>query len=192
MEMAAAFHRAGFAAVDVHMSDILRRRRAGTVQGPGRLRRLFLRRCAGRRRGLGQEHSVQRARARAVQRFFQREDSFTLGVCNGCQMVSTLKDLIPGAAHWPRFVRNRSEQFEARLALVRVESSPSVLLSGMAGSHLPIAVAHGEGGPSLPMRLRRRPAKPAARWPCAIIDNDLSVASRYPANPNGSPAVLPV
>ena len=77
----------------------------------------------------------------AFSRFFSRDDSFTLGVCNGCQMVSTLRDLIPGAEHWPRFVRNRSEQFEARLALVRVESTPSVLLAEMAGSHLPIAVA---------------------------------------------------
>jgi phosphoribosylformylglycinamidine synthase len=120
--------------------------------------------------------------------FFERADSFTLGVCNGCQMIATLKDLIPGAGHWPRFVRNRSEQFEARLALVRVEPSPSVLLSGMAGSHMPIAVAHGEG--------RAQFADDAALVACEssgtvalrYLENDLTVAARYPANPNGSPA----
>ncbi|HEY7775662.1 MAG TPA: phosphoribosylformylglycinamidine synthase subunit PurQ, partial [Kineobactrum sp.] len=120
--------------------------------------------------------------------FFEREDSFTLGVCNGCQMVSSLRDLIPGAAHWPRFVRNRSEQFEARLALVRVADTPSVLLQGMAGSHMPIAVAHGEG--------RAAFSSPEAEAACAsgntvalaYVENDLSVAVRYPANPNGSPA----
>ena len=119
--------------------------------------------------------------------YFQREDTFTLGVCNGCQMVSTLRDLIPGAAHWPRFVRNRSEQFEARLALVRVEDSPSVLLAGMAGSHLPIAVAHGEGRAEF-----RDDASLAACEAGGValryLENDLSVAQRYPANPNGSPA----
>ena len=120
--------------------------------------------------------------------FFQRRDTFSLGVCNGCQMMSNLKDLIPGAAHWPRFVRNRSEQFEARLALVRVDASPSVLLAGMAGSHLPIAVAHGEG--------RAEFADPGAAQACEdngtvairFIENDLAIAERYPANPNGSPA----
>ena len=119
--------------------------------------------------------------------FFQRQDTFTLGICNGCQMVSTLKDLIPGAGHWPRFVRNGSEQFEARLSLVRIEATPSVLLADMQGSHLPIAVAHGEG--------RAEFADPSAREACEtsgtvalrFIENDLSVAERYPANPNGSP-----
>jgi len=120
-------------------------------------------------------------------RFFEREDTFTLGVCNGCQMVSTLKDLIPGAEHWPRFVRNRSEQFEARLSLVRVEPSSSVFLSGMAGSHLPIAVAHGEGR----AEFDGLPAQEACATSGAVslryIENDLSPAQSYPANPNGSP-----
>ena len=119
--------------------------------------------------------------------FFQRRDTFTLGVCNGCQMVSTLKDLIPGAAHWPRFVRNRSEQFEARLALVRVEDSPSVLLSGMAGSHLPIAVAHGEGRAEFADAQLQSACAASGTVALRYIENDLSVAQGYPANPNGSP-----
>jgi phosphoribosylformylglycinamidine synthase len=189
MEMAAAFHRAGFAAVDVHMSDLHNgRRQLSEFRG--------LVACGGFSygdvlgAGEGWAKSIlfnERLRAEFAA-FFEREDSFTLGVCNGCQMISTLKDLIPGAAHWPRFVRNRSEQFEARLALTRVESSPSILLAGMAGSYLPVAVAHGEG--------RAEFADAAAQLACdnsgtvamRFLDNDLSVASRYPANPNGSPA----
>ena len=110
---------------------------------------------------------------RAGSAFFEREDTFTLGVCNGCQMVSALKELIPGAALWPRFVRNRSEQFEARLALVRVESSPSILLSGMAGSHLPIAVAHGEGRAQFASAQSQGIVKPVVRWSCAILKTTL-------------------
>jgi phosphoribosylformylglycinamidine synthase len=103
-------------------------------------------------------------------------------------MVSTLRDLIPGAGHWPRFVRNRSEQFEARLALVRVEDSPSVLLAGMAGSHLPIAVAHGEGRAEFADDSGRKDCEQQGSVALRYLENDLSVASRYPANPNGSPA----
>jgi len=146
IEMAAAFHRAGFEAVDVHMSDILSGRLdLDSFRG--------LAACGGFSYGdvLGAGEGWAKsilfhARARAVfERFFARPDTFTLGVCNGCQAVSNLKEIIPGAQDWPRFVRNRSEQFEARLALLRIEESPSLLLRGMAGSHLPIAVAHGEG-----------------------------------------------
>jgi phosphoribosylformylglycinamidine synthase len=119
--------------------------------------------------------------------YFQREDTFTLGVCNGCQMISSLKELIPGAAHWPRFVRNRCEQFEARLALVRVESSPSVLLSDMAGSHLPIAVAHGEGRAQFVDAPAGAACEASGTVALRYIENNLVVADRYPANPNGSP-----
>ena len=188
-EMAAAFHRAGFTPIDVHMSDLhAGRRELSEFKG--------LVACGGFSygdvlgAGEGWAKSIlfnERLRAEFAT-FFERNDSFTLGVCNGCQMVSTLKELIPGAAHWPRFVRNRSEQFEARLALARVELSPSILLAGMAGSHLPIAVAHGEG--------RAEFANSAAQGACEatgtvgmrFIENDLSIATRYPANPNGSPA----
>ena len=120
------------------------------------------------------------------QRFFARADTFTLGVCNGCQMMARLKDLIPGAAHWPVFLRNRSEQFEARLSQVEILRSPSVLLRGMEGSRLPIAVSHGEGRP--------RFADAAALQSCAAggliairyIDSHGAVARSYPANPNGA------
>jgi phosphoribosylformylglycinamidine synthase len=188
VEMAAAFHRAGFKAFDVHMSDILQGRQSldgfkglvacggfsyGDVLGAGE----------------GWAKSIlfnERARQQFSE-FFQREDSFTLGVCNGCQMVSTLKELIPGADHWPRFVRNRSEQFEARVALVRVEENPSVLLSGMAGSHLPIAVAHGEGQAEFTGSSAQAAFEASGSAALRYLENDLTVASRYPANPNGSP-----
>ena len=146
IEMAAAFDRAGFNTVDVHMSDIITGRlnlkdfkglvscggfSYGDVLGAG---------------GGWARSALYNARARdEFADFFTRLDTFTLGVCNGCQMMSQLKDLIPGAEHWPRFMRNTSEQFEARTVMVEVKESPSVLLAGMAGSRMPIAVAHGEG-----------------------------------------------
>ena len=188
VEMAAAFHKAGFAPYDVHMSDIL----SGGV-GLEQFKGLVA--CGGFSygdvlgAGEGWAKSIlfNESMRAAFAAFFQREDTFTLGVCNGCQMVSTLKDLIPGASHWPRFVRNRSEQFEARLALVRVEPSPSILLSGMAGSHLPIAVAHGEGRAQFASTQEQSACAASATVALRYIENDLSVASGYPANPNGSP-----
>ena len=115
--------------------------------------------------GWAQVHPVPRARcASSSQRFFARGDSFALGICNGCQMFAALKSLIPGSEAWPRFVQNRSEQFEARFALVEVLRSPSVLLAGMAGSLLPIAVAHGEGRAEFASADARRRAAAAAAW----------------------------
>ncbi len=186
--MAAAFHRAGFAPFDVHMSDILSGR-TDLAQFRGLVA------CGGFSygdvlgAGEGWAKSIlfnELVRARFSD-FFRREDTFTLGVCNGCQMVSALKELIPGAAHWPRFVRNRSEQFEARLALVRVESSPSVLMSDMAGSHLPIVVAHGEGRAQFADQSAQAACDASGTVVLRYIENDLSLAERYPANPNGSP-----
>ncbi len=182
-EMAWAFHQAGFECVDVHMSDIL----SGAVTLE-RFRGLVA--CGGFSygdvlgAGLGWAKSVLfNARARdQFQAFFERDDTFALGVCNGCQMLSALKELIPGAGHWPRFVRNRSEQFEARFVMVAVEESPSILLDGMAGSHLPIAVAHGEGRAEYPTG-----ADLAKGVALRYIENDGTPAERYPANPNGSP-----
>ena len=188
VEMAAAFHRAGFAPFDVHMSDILSGRQNltdfnalvacggfsyGDVLGAGE--------------GWAKSIRFNEAVREQFSEFFAREDTFTLGVCNGCQMVSTLKDLIPGAEHWPRFVRNRSEQFEARLALVQVQESPSVLLSGMAGSHLPIAVAHGEGRAEFSDAGAVGACEATGTVALRYVESDLSVASAYPANPNGSP-----
>jgi phosphoribosylformylglycinamidine synthase len=188
IEMAAAFHRAGFEAVDVHMSDIL----SGRVQLES-----FkgLAACGGFSYGdvLGAGEGWAKsilfhARARAeFERFFARTDTFTLGVCNGCQAVSNLKEIIPGAQDWPRFVRNRCEQFEARVALLRIEESPSVLLKGMAGSWLPIAVAHGEGRAEFESDEQRARLENAGLVAARFINHRGEVASRYPDNPNGSP-----
>jgi phosphoribosylformylglycinamidine synthase len=187
IEMAAAFHRAGFEAVDVHMSDVLAGRASlRDMQG--------LVACGGFSYGdvLGAGEGWAKtilfnSRARDVfAAFFARPETFALGVCNGCQMMSNLRTLIPGAEHWPRFVRNRSEQFEARLSLVRVESSPSVLLAGMAGSVLPIAVAHGEGRAEFANEAARRKLEAAGLVGARYVDHRGEVTERYPLNPNGS------
>ena len=131
----------------------------------------------------------QPAARAAFQTFFERQDTFALGVCNGCQMLALLAPLIPGADHWPRFVRNNSEQFEARVSTVEILDSPSILLKGMSGSRIPVAVAHGEGralfGSEDQARLWEADLA-AARF----VDNRGEVASTYPANPNGSPQGL--
>ncbi len=186
VEMAASFDKAGFEAVDVHMSDIL----SGRVKLDD-FRGLVA--CGGFSYGdvLGAGEGWAKSilfndRARdQFEGFFNREDSFALGICNGCQMLSNLKSLIPGTEHWPHFVRNRSEQFEARFVMVEVQESSSVLLDGMAGSRMPIAVAHGEGRAEFASADSTKTASPevAIRY----IENNGEVASRYPANPNGSP-----
>jgi phosphoribosylformylglycinamidine synthase len=186
MEMAAAFDRAGFMAVDVHMSDVIAGRVSlsdfkgfaacggfsyGDVLGAGE----------------GWAKSILfNARARAeFETFFDRPDSFALGACNGCQMMSNLKEIIPGARSWPHFERNLSEQYEARLALVSIERSPSILFAGMEGSRIPIATAHGEG--------RAVFADAKAMQACAplvamrYVDNRGNATEAYPYNPNGSP-----
>src|SRR5690554_5628065 len=146
IEMAAAFDRAGFNAVDVHMSDLLSGRVSldafkGVVACGG----FSYGDVLGAGEGWAKTVLFNTSVRDQFEQFFHRNDSFTLGVCNGCQMMSNLKGLIPGADHWPRFVRNISEQFEARVSLVKIQESPSVLFKGMAGSHMPIAIAHGEG-----------------------------------------------
>jgi len=122
-----------------------------------------------------------------IEAFFHDQTRFTLGVCNGCQMLSHLGDLIPGAEDWPRFVRNRSEQFEARLSMVRIEESPSILLSGMSGARLPIAVAHGEGRALFPDENSRARIEANGLVAARFVDGHGETAARYPANPNGSP-----
>ncbi|MGP9798014.1 phosphoribosylformylglycinamidine synthase [Halomonas sp. 86] len=189
VEMGWAFDKAGFEAIDVHMSDILEGRVAldefkglvacggfsyGDVLGAGG----------------GWAKSVlfnERARDQFAA-FLTREDSFSLGVCNGCQMLSQLKSLIPGAENWPGFVRNESEQFEARVAMLRVEKTPSVLLAGMEGSLLPIAVAHGEGRAEFRDAAHLRSMQSSNQIALRYIDNYGQVTTRYPANPNGSPS----
>ncbi|MDO7597331.1 MAG: phosphoribosylformylglycinamidine synthase [Pseudomonadota bacterium] len=183
IEMAAAFDHAGFTAVDVHMSDILEGRvdladfkglvacggfSYGDVLGAGR----------------GWASTVlHNGKARQqFSDFFNREDTFALGVCNGCQMLSQLKELIPGSEHWPRFERNVSEQFEARFSLVEIVESASILLQGMAGSVMPIAVAHGEGRVDFSNTGSQADALVAMRF----VDNNGNTTERYPQNPNGS------
>jgi phosphoribosylformylglycinamidine synthase len=114
--------------------------------------------------------------------FFARPDTFALGVCNGCQMLAALAAMIPGAGAWPKFVRNASEQFEARLAMVEVLDSPSIFFAGMAGSQLPIAVAHGEGRADFAVQGDAAQVLPAMRF----VDGDGQATEAYPANPNGS------
>ena len=180
LEMAAAFDRAGFQAVDVHMSDIIAARTSlkdfvglaacggfsyGDVLGAGE----------------GWAKSILfNARARAeFEAFLQRGDTFALGVCNGCQMMSNLREIIPGAEHWPKFLRNQSEQYEARFVMVEVQDSPSILLQGMVGSRMPIVVSHGEG--------RAEFADAKQHISLRFIDHYGAVTESFPFNSNGSP-----
>ncbi len=188
LEMAAAFDRAGFECVDVHMTDILSGRRTlrefrglaacggfsyGDVLGAGQ----------------GWAKSIlfnPRARAEFAE-FFSRDDSFALGVCNGCQMMSNLRSIIPGSEHWPRFVQNLSERFEARYVSLKIEHSPSILFNGMEGSILPVAASHGEGfaefSDAVAAEICSKSGYVAARY----VDNRHRVTEVYPLNPNGSP-----
>ncbi|MGE4500270.1 MAG: phosphoribosylformylglycinamidine synthase [Hydrogenovibrio sp.] len=183
-EMAAAFDRAGFDAIDVHMSDVLSGEVAfddfrglvacggfsyGDVLGAGR--------------GWANSILFNDTARQTFEQFFQREDTFTLGVCNGCQMLSNLKEIIPGAEHWPAFVRNRSEQFEARFSLVEIQESPSILLQGMAGTRIPVAVAHGEGRMDFG---DGSAADVSGLVGLRYVDSAGNPTEAYPFNPNGS------
>ncbi len=187
LEMAAAFDRAGFTAVDVHMSDIIR----GNYQLDA-FKGLVA--CGGFSYGdvLGAGEGWAKSilfnqRAREVfESYFQRNDTFSLGVCNGCQMLANLKTLIPGATYWPHFVSNLSAQFEARFSLVEVMESPSILLEGMVGSQLPVAVAHGEGRAEYHTETQQQQVKSTL----AYIDHQQQPTEQYPLNPNGSPQGL--
>ena len=188
VEMAAAFDRAGFSAIDVHMSDILSGR-VSLEEFKGLVA------CGGFSYGdvLGAGEGWAKSilfnsRARdGFQAFFERKDSFALGVCNGCQMMSNLHELIPGTEFWPHFVRNRSEQFEARVAMVQVQESASIFLQGMAGSRMPIAIAHGEGHAEFENEEALLEADLSGCVAMRFIDNHGKVTETYPANPNGSP-----
>ena len=188
VEMAAAFTRAGFKAVDVHMTDIL----SGRVS----LRDFRgLAACGGFSYGdvLGAGegwaksvlfHSNALAEFTA---FFQRVDTFALGVCNGCQMMSNLKSIIPGAELWPRFVQNQSERYEGRLVSVKIEKSPSVLFAGMEGSVIPVVTAHGEGYAEFANPDAARKCSASGLVSARFVDNKHQPTERYPLNPNGSP-----
>jgi phosphoribosylformylglycinamidine synthase len=183
VEMAAAFDRAGFEAVDVHMTDLIAGRMTlegfkaftagggfsyGDVLGGGR----------------GWASTIlHNARVRAeFERFFARSDTFALGACNGCQMMGQLRELVPGAQHWPLFLKNRSEQFEARLVMAEVTDSPSILFKGMAGSRIPIVTAHGEGRAVFEGNNIEK-AIVAMRY----VDNRGKPTEAYPYNPSGTP-----
>ncbi|MGQ0442093.1 MAG: phosphoribosylformylglycinamidine synthase, partial [Methylophilaceae bacterium] len=188
VEMAAAFDRAGFAAYDVHMSDIITGRVSlkdfvgfvacggfsyGDVLGAGE----------------GWAKSILfNSRARdEFSAFFQHPDAFALGVCNGCQMMSNLHSIIPGSEHWPHFVRNKSEQFEARFTMVEVLASPSLFFNGMAGSIMPIAVAHGEGFAEFSDKHAVHSVLEQKLVTMQFVDNASTPTEVYPFNPNGSP-----
>jgi phosphoribosylformylglycinamidine synthase len=187
VEMAAAFDRAGFDAFDVHMTDLIAGRVSlssfnalvacggfsyGDVLGAGS--------------GWARSILFNEAVLGDFQAFFERSSTLSLGVCNGCQMMAQLKSIIPGAAAWPRFLRNRSEQFEARFSMVEVLESPSVLFAGMVGSRAPIVVSHGEGRAVFDAEADARTALASLQF----VDEDGIAAVRYPANPNGSPGGL--
>lgn len=188
VEMAAAFHRAGFDAVDVHMSDLLAGRRGleafqtlvacggfsyGDVLGAGE----------------GWAKSILfNSRVRdEFKTFFHRPQTLALGVCNGCQMMSNLCELVPGSEAWPRFVRNQSERFEARFSLVEVAASPSLMLEGMVGSRMPIAVSHGEGFVEVRDDAHLATLEHKGLVALRFVDHFGKVTQQYPANPNGSP-----
>lgn len=183
VEMAAAFDKAGFSSIDVHMTDII----SGRVSLQDFIGLVA---CGGFSygdvlgAGGGWAKSIlfnERARHEFAT-FFQRSDTFGLGVCNGCQMLAGLKELIPGAEHWPKFMRNHSEQFEARVAMVHIPESPSILLQGMAGSKLPVVIAHGEGRAEFNGNDQEQ-----ALVALNYVDNYGELTTDFPMNPNGSP-----
>ncbi|HSX21054.1 MAG TPA: phosphoribosylformylglycinamidine synthase [Gammaproteobacteria bacterium] len=181
-EMAAAFKRAGFTPVDVHMSDILSgkvdlKEFRGLVACGG----FSYGDVLGAGRGWAMTILHNPTARKAFTEFFQRADTFTLGVCNGCQMLAALKELIPGSDHWPAFVGNTSGSFEARVALVEITPSPSIFFKGMEGARLPIAVAHGQG------RAEYKTTVDAGKSCIHFVDNYGNAATTYPNNPNGSP-----
>ncbi|MCO4799568.1 MAG: phosphoribosylformylglycinamidine synthase subunit PurQ, partial [Colwelliaceae bacterium] len=188
VEMAASFDRAGFIAIDVHMSDILSGRTDladfnglvacggfsyGDVLGAGE--------------GWAKSILFNASAREMFKTFFHREDTFSLGVCNGCQMLSNLKEIIPGADAWPHFVQNKSERFEARFSLVEIQESPSIFFKGMEGSRMPIAVSHGEGHAEFASEEAIGAANNSGNVSMRFVDNYGEVTETYPANPNGSP-----
>lgn len=191
VEMAAAFDRAGFEATDIHMSDILTGQAVlEEYQGLVACGGFSYGDVLGAGEGWAKSILFNEQARNQFEGFFQREDTFSLGVCNGCQMLSNLKELIPGADLWPRFVRNESERFEARFSLVEVQKSDSVFFDGMAGSRMPIAVSHGEG--RVEVRDADHLAAIEASGTVAVryVDNHGNATQQYPNNPNGSPNAI--
>jgi phosphoribosylformylglycinamidine synthase len=186
VEMAAAFDRAGFATVDVHMSDIIAGRvKLADFKGVAACGGFSYGDVLGAGEGWAKSILFNPRARDEFEAFFQRNDTFALGVCNGCQMMSNLHEIIPGAEHWAHFARNQSEQFEARFVMVEVQASPSILFDGMAGSRMPIVVAHGEGYADFSNKKNLKAAQ--ALVTLRYVDNSGKPTETYPLNPNGSP-----
>lgn len=189
-EMAFAFRAAGFDAIDVHMSDIKAGRSLADFVGLAACGGFSYGDVLGAGQGWAKSILLEDKVRQELAHFFQRKDTFSLGVCNGCQMLSRLRDQIPGAEHWPTFVANKSAQFEARYSMVRIEDNPrqpSVFFNGMDGSSLPIVVSHGEGRAEFASPEAQRALTEAGGVPLRYVDNRLQVTEEYPFNPNGSP-----
>ncbi len=184
VEMSYATHQAGFETYDVHMSDLQSgRARLDMFQGFVACGGFAYGDTLGAGEGWARSVMFNPALAEQFAAFFGRSDTFALGVCNGCQMMAALAPIIPGAQAWPKFTRNKSEQFEARLALVEVMESPSIFFTGMQGSRIPIAVAHGEGYADFSQRGDAKAVLRAMRF----VDHQGQPTEAYPFNPNGSP-----
>jgi phosphoribosylformylglycinamidine synthase len=186
VEMAAAFDRAGFAAVDVHMSDIISGRvNLSDFKGVAACGGFSYGDVLGAGEGWAKSILLNSRARDEFEAFFNRDDTLALGVCNGCQMMSNLHEIIPGAANWAHFSRNQSEQFEARFVMVEVQPSPSVFFNGMAGSRMPIVVAHGEGYADFGSEAKLQAAQELVTL--RYVDNQGRTTETYPLNPNGSP-----
>ncbi len=186
VEMAAAFDRAGFAAVDVHMSDIISGRIAlADFKGVAACGGFSYGDVLGAGEGWAKSILFNPRARDEFEAFFKRNDTFALGVCNGCQMMSNLHEIIPGAENWAHFARNQSEQFEARFVMVEVQETPSILFEGMAGSRMPIVVAHGEGYADFSGSKKLKAAQPLVTL--RFVDHQGKATETYPLNPNGSP-----
>ena len=189
VEMAAAFNRAGFTAVDVHMSDILAgRAKLADFNGLVACGGFSYGDVLGAGEGWAKSVLFNDMARQQFADFFERNSTFSLGVCNGCQMMSNLKSLIPGADLWPHFVRNKSERFEARFSLVEIQQSPSLFFNGMAGSRMPIAVSHGEGHAEFASSEAFAKANHSGTVAMRFVDHYGNATEQYPQNPNGSAA----
>jgi phosphoribosylformylglycinamidine synthase len=191
-EMAFTFKAAGFDPIDIHMTDILSGRSLADFVGIAACGGFSYGDVLGAGQGWAKSILTPEKNARLeFKKFFERKDTFTLGVCNGCQMLSKITELIPGTDHWPQFVDNESRQFEARFSMVQIRDTntrnPSVFLHGMNGSSLPIAVSHGEGRAKFTHLSDLQALNESHMIPIRYVDNYGKVTNKYPANPNGSP-----
>ena len=183
-EMAAAFMRAGFECVDVHMQDLIDERFAlSNFDGLAACGGFSYGDVLGAGQGWAKTILHNQPLREQFTAFFNDERKFALGVCNGCQMLSALRSIIPGAADWPDFLRNESEQFEARFSQLKIAETNNIFFQGMEGAEIPVAIAHGEGRASY-ASTAAEPAQMAAQY----IDNQGEATMQYPFNPNGSDA----